>query len=249
MKTSISDESKYTVACKLFVEDDKSFETFKRHPHYTEILEHSSKAQALDCIKYISGSALDLSKLYLLEANDEQGSPNLAHYDNPAFDNISPSTIRYIKVLAEIVDTFGNLDSGDIVEIGVGYGGQCKVINDYFNVGSYQLVDLDVVEQLSEKYLSKYGYKNLCFGKPYKDEYDLVISNYAITECDRAVQIDYIDNVLNKSKHGYITYNRISDIFNVDSLSYDELIDRIDKDVTVHPEYPNTNKDNCLLIW
>ena len=38
-------------------------------------------------------------------------------------------------------------------------------------------------------------------------EIDLVISNYAFSECNYETQDIYIDKILSKSKRGYITHN------------------------------------------
>jgi hypothetical protein len=247
--TSISDTDRYKEVCEEFVNNDELFLNFKQDPIYTEILEHTSRGQALQYINYIVNSRLDLTKISKLRENDEQGNPIKCSYDNGIFDDISPSTIRYIKVLSEIKDIFTHLNGKDIIEIGVGYGGQCKVIMDYFEVNSYQLVDLDIVLKLSEKYLSKYNYKNVYYGRKYLDKYDLVISNYAITECNKKTQIDYIDNIINISNHGYITCNYISDIFNIESLGKDEFISKINKEVFIQPETPLSHPNNFLLIW
>lgn len=250
IKTSISDTNEYIKKCLDFVSDDLEFSKFKQDPTYTTILEHASIDQALLCIQAIKKSGLDLTKINILKSNDEQGSPTIADYDDIIFNGISPSTIRYIKVLGDLIDIFNSLDDYNIVEIGVGYGGQCKIINDYFNIKSYQLIDLDEVLKLSEKYLSKYNYNNLLFDNTiFKDEYDLVISNYAITECSKNIQLNYINNIINKSKHGYITCNYISDIFNINSMSKQEFIESINKKTHIIEEYPLTFHGNCVIIW
>lgn len=247
--TSISDTSSYQEVCQGFVINDELFKEFKQNSVYTSILEHTSKEQALQYIRYIEGSKLDFSKIGKLKENDEQGTPAILSYGDAYFNGISPSTIRYIKVLSEIVDIFTHLNGKDVVEIGVGYGGQCKILNDYFNIKSYQLVDLPVVQDLSKKYLGRYSYQNLDFSHNYRDSYDFVISNYAITECNKKVQLNYIHNIVNKSKHGYITCNYISDLFNIDSLTKDEFIKAINKEVFIQPEYPLTHSNNFLMIW
>ena len=43
------------------------------------------------------------------------------------------------------------------------------------------------------------------------EEIDLVISNYAFSECERQTQLAYFDRVIKKSKRGYIIYNQIAD--------------------------------------
>lgn len=247
--TSVSDTDIYREVCRSFASDDLAFSTFKQNPIYTAILEHTTKQQALQYIEYIKSSKLDLSKIGILKSNDEQGSPTIEIYGDETFDGISPSTIRYIKVLSEIVDIFGHLDGMNVVEIGVGYGGQCKILNDYFDIKSYQLVDLPEVLYLSEKYLSKYGYEDITFSDKNKDKYDFLISNYAITECSKDVQINYINNFVNKSRHGYITCNYISDVFNIDSMTKEEFLSMIDKKVALYEETPLTHSNNCLMVW
>lgn len=249
MKTSISDTDNYRTKCRIFSEDDTSFDQFKIDPIYTGILEHTTKTQALGYIDFIKKSKLDFSKIPLLKSNDEQGSPILENYGDEVFDNISPSSIRYIKVLSELINIYTHLNGINIVEIGVGYGGQCKMINDYFSVKSYQLIDLPEVLMLAERYLRKYEYTNLKFGGDFSEKYDFVISNYAITECSKDVQCNYIDNIINNSRHGYITCNFISDQFNIDSLSKEEFINRIKHSVNTMDEYPLTYNNNIILYW
>lgn len=250
MKTSISDTPNYRNICLNFSKHDNLFEKFKQDPNYTQILEHTSKIQAIEYISCIKNSKLDLSKIDKFRENDEQGSPSIEYYGDPLFDGISPSTIRYIKTLSDLVNTFKNLDGKKIIEIGVGYGGQCKLINDYFDIQSYHLIDLPEVLELSEKYLNKYNYSNISYGGELLNEYDLIISNYAITECDKNIQIKYIDDIISKSRHGYITANYISEVFNINSLSKEEFIKRINKDpLYINSEYPLTFSGNCVMIW
>lgn len=250
-RTSISDFHDYRSCCKRAYESDDVFNTFKQIPEYTAILEHASKAQAEQCISLISDGKLDLSKLGKLRENDEQGSPTVYNYGNPLFDGMSSSTLRYIKVLSDMIDIYTTLDNFKVIEIGVGYGGQCKILCDYFNIKSYELVDLPEVLNLTEKYLSKYEYDNVSVWDDKSDkEYDLIISNYAITECSRDIQQYYIDNILKKSKHGYITCNYISDRFEIESMHQREFISSIGmKTHHLIDENPLTFPGNKVLIW
>lgn len=148
-------------------------------------------------------------------------------YQEP-YGQITPSTLRYTKVLAELEEMFGSLDDMNIVEIGAGYGGQCKIINDYFKPKSYTLVDLPEILTLDKRYLRKFGYKNILYRTQEEltntKKYDLLISNYAFSECERSVQYDYIEKLLKNSSKGYLTYNNTSQIFNVDSINGVEFI-------------------------
>lgn len=91
-------------------------------------------------------------------------------------------------------------------------GGQCKIISDVFMPGSYTIIDLDVVLPLVRKYLTKLKVENVIYLAPQQidvdKEYDLVISNYAFSECIKSVQDDFIDKILYRSRRGYLTCNR-----------------------------------------
>lgn len=221
-KTSVSDYMEYKQASLDAASNDEAFNNFKTNRYYTTILEHASYEQGLGYIDYINNTKFDFSKLPLLKTNDLQGNAQLKDYQEP-YGQITPSTLRYIKVLVELEEMFGSLEGMDIVEIGTGYGGQCKIINDYFKLKSYTLVDLPEILTLNKRYLSKFNYKNIVYRTQEEltgnKKYDLLISNYAFSECERSVQNDYIEKILKNSSRGYITYNNISEIFNVDSIN------------------------------
>jgi len=250
MKTSISDYEEYRLACLEAATNDEKFNVFKQNRAYTEILEHTSPEMGARYADYILKTKFDLSKLDLIRSNDIQGSATILEYSEP-FGLFSPSTLYYTKVLAELEDMFGSLDGLNIAEIGIGYGGQCKVIYDYFKPASYTLVDLPEPVKLAERYHRDFNYKGIKYLTqdllPSGVEYDLVISNYALTECARPIQLEYLDKVVKKSKKGYIAYNEISGGFGVDSLSKREFTSLIT--CSEKPEEPLTGNNNCILYW
>jgi hypothetical protein len=79
------------------------------------------------------------------------------------------------------------------------------------------------------------------------DRYDLVISNYAFTECTRTVQEIYFDTVLARSARGYLTCNVISSP-KWAPFSREELLDRLPGS-RVLPERPLTHERNFVLVW
>lgn len=248
-KTSISDYLEYKKACLDAATDENAFNNFKTNPHYNTILEHTSYEQGLMYIDYINNTKFDFSILPLLKTNDLQGNAQIKDYAQP-YDKISPSTLRYIKVLAELEETFDSLQGKDIVEIGGGYGGQCKIINDYFKPNSYTIIDLSEALALSKKYLSKFNYDNVYYQTQEElsenKKYDLVISNYAFSECERSIQNIYIEKIFKNSAKGYITFNNISHIFKVDSLTRAEFIENFN--CLEKPEVPLTG-DNNIYYW
>jgi putative sugar O-methyltransferase len=252
MKTSISDDSIYPNFCELAANDDSIFNTFRMNPNYTSILEHVSFEQGNIYTELINKNNPELwvnVKKYML--NDNAGSPRKMLFNG---NYISPTTIRYIKVLGDIKNQFGDLSGLDIVEIGCGYGGQAKIIMDTFDVKSYTLIDLQSVLKLTKKFLTKCGVNLDKVVFKTMDEltndknYDLFISNYAYTECTKAVQLEYHDKVLSKSRMGYMTANFINPIFNLDYLTKEELLAMFPNHSIVD-EVPQTHPNNFILIW
>jgi putative sugar O-methyltransferase len=165
--------------------------------------------------------------------------------------NISPTTLRYVKVLADLISHFGNLDGLDIVEIGIGYGGQCKIINDYFVPKSYTLIDLTEVILLADKYLECHGIQNTVFQTPNwrsKTPYDLCISNYAFTEISRQNQDFYVKNIIERSAKGYITCNFLNQRMKDGAMTDDE-IKKLKKTGYWISEVPLTAPHNAIYIW
>ena len=250
MKTSISDYQEYRNACLEAATNDEKFNVFKQNRIYTEILEHTSPDMGTSYAEYISKTKFDFSKMDLIRSNDSQGGAYVLDYPEP-FGLISPSTLYYLKVLTELEEMFGSLDGLNIAEIGIGYGGQCKVIYDYFKPASYTLVDLPEAVKLAERYHRDFNYKGIKYLTqdmlPFDTSYDLVISNYALTECARPIQVDYMEKIVKRSKKGYIAYNDISGRFGVDSISKQEFIDMTN--CLEKPEEPLTGPNNCILYW
>lgn len=248
-KTSISDYDDYKKVCLEASLNDDVFNDFKNNNNYTAILEHTSYELGSSYINYINNTKFDFTKLDLIKKNDLLGGTRKRSYKSP-YGLISPSTLRYTKVLAELEEMFGYLDNKHIVEIGGGYGGQCLLINEYFKPASYTLVDLPESLALSKKYLSHFNYENVFYCTQEEltsdKKYDLLISNYAFSECERSVQEDYIEKLFNNSLNGYITFNNICSIFNIDSLSRQEFVKSFP--CLEKPEVPLSG-DNNIYYW
>jgi len=131
--------------------------------------------------------------------------------------------------LENIVKHFGPLDGMRICEIGGGYGGQAKAILDEYKPVWYHIIDLPEVCELQKRYEPRVS----TFTEPTYQDYDLVISNYALSEIpDNKL---YIDEVLRRSKHGYITCN-------TDFVKLDFPYSR-------HPDIKGERETNYILVW
>jgi len=138
-----------------------------------------------------------------------------------------------------------------LCEIGVGYGGQCRIINAYFKPASYYLVDIGPALALTRRFLENYALAAKLSFLTLSDlaprNYDLVISNYAFTELPRSVQEPYLSQVILQSKRGYITYNEIQPA-KFRSYEANELVELIPRSRKINEE-PLTHPKNCIIIW
>lgn len=248
--TSISDESDYPAFCARAASDEQVFRNFKVDPLYNSVLEHVTREQGEVYLSRILAQSPELvSDFEVFRTNDLIGNPRL--YDYGEYGVFGSTTLRYIKVLSDLITSFGSLDGLHVIEIGVGYGGQCKIISDRFDVASYTLVDLPPVLDLASRYLTRAAVKEWT---PVRADqldpqrsYDLVISNYAFTECNRSVQNEYLEKVLSRSLRGYMTCNQISPSSHR-AFGPDELIQAI-PGAQSSVEVPLSHDGNYILRW
>ena len=257
MQTSISHTDRYTNFCKKAAQDIDVFEHFRAYPECKEIIETIPFQTGLSYLKIIEEENISLlDNMETFKNSELIGNPEVFEYTikknffiKQKF-TIAPTTLRYIKVLSDLIGRFKDLNNIDIVEIGGGYGGQCKIINDIFNFNSYTIFDLPEVLTLTEKYLNKFSVNNvnlLTLENIDKDKkYDLFLSNYAFTELTLNIQSKYLSLLLN-SKSGYITYNNI----NPESFGSYKLNDllRILPNSECSPEKPSTHPQNSIITW
>jgi hypothetical protein len=250
--SSITDRDEYQSFCQRAATDDAVFARFRRAPVYVDTLEHVTREQGAAYIEAIRRDSPDLltdpARLY--HVNDKLGTPLLYEYE--ATGPVSPVTLRYLKVVSDLRLLFGDLSRLDIVEIGVGYGGQCRLITQYWPVGSYTLIDLAPALALARRYLSGLATDaELRFEAPDQVQagsYDLCISNYAFSELTKPVQQSYADAVVSRSERGYMTCNFVSDIFKIESMDRAELT-ALHAGTRWLPEEPLTHPKNSVLVW
>lgn len=134
--------------------------------------------------------------------------------------------------LENIVKHFGPLDGLRICEIGGGYGGQCKAIFEKYKPLFYHIIDLPDVLDLQYRYTKGIGSISFSTG-PVNQDFDLLISNYALSEIiDNKL---YIDEVVKRSKHGYITCNT-------------DLV-KLDFPHSRYPDIKGERETNYILVW
>lgn len=255
--TSVTDQREYPALCKMASIDTNVFNNFKKSAIYIDVLEHVSYEQGqkyLDAINNNTVIQLQKEDWLNFQQNDWYGSPQTYSYyirDNWTLD-ISPTTIRYIKVLQEIRMLFDWSEFNTIAEIGVGYGGQARILMECLPIQQYCLVDLPEVLKLAETFLDKFNHKDkliFCDGTKLIEnrKYDFLISNYAFSEVTRENQEKYLNSIILQSKAGYMIWNNLSYV-NYKGYSVEELLNII-PDSKVMKEEPLTSPENKLIVW
>jgi putative sugar O-methyltransferase len=193
------------------------------------------------------------SNLLGFKSNDKIGNP--AKHKYGVLGEISPTTLRYVAVAYEIKKIFGSLDGFDIAEIGIGYGGQIRVLDEMFKINNFYGFDLPSVQSLALQYLVNFDLKTrIHMPKEINSgqfKYDLAISNYAFSELPRELQTEYLNGVLTRSRNGYIIMNS----------GRTNLTGRSDGKYSLHDllaslptsqiceVVPSTNRDNYVIYW
>lgn len=251
---SVSDGGSYLAAVKEAVASYRSFTTFKSDPRYTSILEHTTIEQGNDYLELIKLNSPEfLEKMTLFKENDIEGGARVCTYEE--IGDVSPSTLRYIKVASDLKNLFGNHFEGNIAEIGVGYGGQLLINDKAFIFEEYHLFDLPPVLELTSKYLECHvlnkSYKNFTLNQHNGNVfYELAISNYSYSELPSSLQIKYAEKIFKKSKRGYLTMNSglPNSAFSNNKLTITELKNILPK-FDVIEEKPLTHPGNYIIVW
>lgn len=252
-KTSFTDNSSYTQFCRAVLANETLFAEFRRSPDFIGIMETVSYEQGKECIETLTkNSPHYLSHIEKFKTSEKIGNPITFFYDQ--IGTIAPTTLRYIKVAFELESLFGPLDNLSIVEIGAGYGGQCKIIADLFTFKKYTIIDLPEALGVAKKFLDAHKVKNVEYLTPQdsinESSFDLVISNYAFSECTKDMQQEYVTTIFIRSLYGYCLCNQMC--FGQEySLQNDviALLEKYSLPWQLLPENPSTNANNYLVTW
>jgi hypothetical protein len=251
---AISDDGEYVEAVLKAVYEYESFTKFKQDPRYTKVLEHVSTEQGGEFLEIILTDSPDLvARIIDFKKNDLEGGATTYHYEG--IGEISPSTLRYVKIASDLRKIFGKTAFENVAEIGIGYGGQLLVLDQIFKFNGYHLFDLPPVLKLAARYLECHNLNNsyqLFTLNQHNGlvDYDLAISNYAFSELPLNLQIKYIDKIFLRSKRGYLTMNSGLEncVYKDDKLTLLELRARLPK-FEIIEEKPLTGLNNYIIVW
>lgn len=252
-KASDSQTLGYGELIGRFLNDSASRMRFRRNFQYRMILEHVNYRQGLAYRKrIIELGVVDFEQIKMLAQSDFVGSPRRYYYSNMGW--VSPTLLRYISVYSEIEKSIGFNNIHSVVEIGIGYGGQARVICNLAKISNYAFYDLNDVQKLAEYFLksssSHLSPRNLDIDSVERESFDLAISNYALSELPAHVQCEYLEKVLAPARHCYMIMNSgASDRTKRSSgkLGQSDFVSGI-RGVQVLPEIPSTGPDNYVLV-
>ncbi len=232
----------------------KIFNNFKNNKEYNGVLEHVSEEQGRIYLREIlnnkNANKVPWESVLL---NDILGSPTTFYYDLPiGFTYVSPTTLRYIKFSLDVIEFLGTVTKPlNIIEIGGGYGGFCKIFLDIctefkINIKLYTIFDLDAPSKLQKKYLEilPHGPGKIVTGtlntNNILDSYDLLLAFYSYSELSEEVRQMYSD-IIKKSDNGFMCWNVDMDNENIKK--------ELNKNISITNEVPLTGPYNRIITW
>ena len=254
------EDSDYLRSVREFLVDNVKFNNFKRDPRYLQILEHVTREQGeiyLDIILSKNPALLSEESVDKFANNDKVGNPLIYDYGKIS-RTISPSTLRYIKVVSDLQEYFHFDKINKIAEIGCGYGGQSLVLDQAGYNFEFTLFDLPDILKLIEKYLECHtmngSYQCTTLNKSNgKEKFDLVVSNYAFSEVPKNIQLKYIEKVISQSTRGYLTMNtghyevQLTETTS-QRLTANELKELLPKSIIID-DVRSISDVNYIIIW
>lgn len=206
-----ANSSEFFNECESITNNTNKFNNFKRNDLFCTIIGNDVRSEhiANQCFDKIKHSSV-LNQIEKFKENDKYGNPIILQF--PEIENISIGTLYFIHILNDLLLKFNNIQNLNVIEIGSGYGGQAKIILDH-GVKTYTCVDVKQPLNLCRKYISLFNYNNINYintddiSQNNFDNYDLVISNWCLSEFDNQGIEFYIDTIIKNCKLGYFLMN------------------------------------------
>lgn len=248
--------------CENILKNNEKFKNFRNENSFKNIVIGGDKNRGLKYIDRINNYFINNKNNGMdeIELMDKIGNPEQNNFIiNEKEINISIYSLRCINTLIELKMYFGEniLENANICEIGSCHGGLCSVISILENnYKSYTLIDLPEVNEVAKKYIKdvneklskkeeinkKIRYMNSESIIPKK--YDILISEYSISELDKKGQEYYFKNIIENSKKIYLGMNIWDD--NEKQI----FIEKLERtfEIKEYPEYPRSDYPNYILV-
>lgn len=234
----------YKKICLKLLNDLKDF---KRNNIYSYFVGNDLRSNSIandfyNFIKLEYPTLLISDNINKFSCNDKIGAPNLYRIEKII---ISPGTLRFMKVLGDVFKIDPKINK--IIEIGSGYGGQALIFKKYNENIDYSIIDIPESLSLAKSYLkvNEVEVKSISIDSiSLEDKYDLVISDYCLSELDYDEVKFYADNVISKCNYGYFTVNNNGE--SLEKLIY--LLKKHFSFVDVSEEKPKTSHHKNHII-
>lgn len=212
---------RYTESLKNLDTDLSVFNTFKSSSSFNDILEHTDFDFGMKYMELIATEFNEDPKHFLdiIARNDAIGSPKTYDFNGVT---MSPSNLRYIYhallIKSKCDVWFKGKDTLNIVEIGGGYGGLCLFLKSIYKEKNitYTIIDLPEPSKLQNKFLQETGQHNAKsisgseLDSLSNNTFDLVISNYCISEIGRENQEEYFKKVIVNCDKKFFIWNYLT---------------------------------------
>lgn len=245
--TSLSDDDRYPDFCWRAATQSDVFADFRRAPEYMSVvgLDVDRGREHFQALPQDSRAAQLITRLA-----DEDVVGNPIPYTLPNGLAIAPTTLRYLKFADDIERLFGSLEGWEVCEIGVGYGGQCRVLDAMWALRRYTLVDLRAALALAERFLGHVPLRApLRFSTVSElaaEQYDLVISTYAYSELSGGIQEAHFRKVVEGSRRGFVVFDDVA-ASSRHGMTAEELRERVGGRTI--PQEPLTDSRSQVVIW
>ena len=251
----IYDLSVFAECSEGAAKNEELFATFKQNPFFNLLWENSSEEEGALWMEKIAACYPELlKKLERIKESDRIGSPRVYSYQE--YGEFSPATLRFAALGGEIEERCGNLAELNVIQIGAGYGGLCKVLHATSGFKTYTLVDLPQQLALAKRYLDVFGVNNVSYLTPEElplgVHYDLVLSDRSFSEFNRSFQVLFFDRILAHSHSGFLLGHLFPKHYGVQPLSFDELKSRFDKKGNFarwEIQEPTIESENYFIFW
>ncbi len=233
----IYDQPEFAKVCIEASHQEEKFDEFKRHPFFNLLWENLTAEEGQKWFAEVPASLREK-----LKKSDAIGSPRVYDYEGEVF---SPWTLRLAAIAGEIQSKVGDLNGLNVVQIGAGYGGLCRILHECATLGSYTLIDLPEQLALAKKYLERLDVNNVIFltpdQLPERQTFDLAISDMSFSEFNCSYQEHFFKKILSNARSGFLLGHFFPKHFGVVALTADELKDRF-RNVAMQG-------DDYLIYW
>jgi hypothetical protein len=231
--------------CLRAVRDEQLFERFRKAPWARLFFEPESAEQGWAALEGLS--PVYRERLEACREADAFGAPRL--FDYGPFGNFSPATLCAIETASRVQGLFGSLSGKRVLEIGGGFGTQCRVFAALEGFASYTIVDLPEVLALAKKCLRDVPNVRFATVDEVDGAYDLVISRYGFCEYDRMWQQRLMDSLFPSIPNGYLACRFYpKHFYKILTFTREELIRKFPYAECL-PARPPMGQQDVILVW